>query len=83
MLNEIKKVLLRPYNEQLDEYRDYKAKFDILQEDIMYDACEKDYEAKKIALNEEYKASKNKEEYETCYNKNQVSRRREKWKKLI
>lgn len=65
MLNEIKKVLLRPYNEQLDEYRDYKAKFDILQEDIMYDACEKDYEAKKIALNEEYKASKNKEEYET------------------
>ena len=65
MLNEIKKVLLRPYNEQLDEYRDYKGKFDLLQEDIMYDACEKDYAAKKISLNEEYKVSKNKEEYET------------------
>lgn len=65
MLNEIKKVLLRPYNEQLDEYRDYKAKFDTIQEDIMYDASEKDYEAKKTALNEEYKVSKNKEEYET------------------
>ena len=64
MLNEIKKVLLRPYNEQLDEYRDYKGKFDLLQEDIMYDACEKDYAAKKISLNEEYKVSKNKEEYE-------------------
>ena len=25
MLNEIKKVLLRPYNEQLDEYREYKS----------------------------------------------------------
>ena len=65
MLNEIKKVLLRPYNEQLDEYRAYKVKFDELQEEIMYDASEKDYEGKKIALKNEYKTSKNKEEYET------------------
>lgn len=64
MLNEIKKVLLKPYNEQLDEYRVYKVKFDALQEDIMYDACEKDYEAKKKSLKEEYKNSKNKENYE-------------------
>ena len=64
MLNEIKKVLLRPYNEQLDEYRAYKVKFDALQENIMYDACEKDYEAKKTSLKEEYKTSKNKEYYE-------------------
>lgn len=64
MLNEIKKVLLRPYNEQLDEYRAYKVKFDALQEDIMYDACEKDYEAKKVSLKEEYKTSKNKKYYE-------------------
>ena len=65
MLNEIKKVLLRPYNEQLDEYRAYKVKFDELQEEIMYDASEKDYEGKKIALKNEYKISKNKEDYET------------------
>lgn len=64
MLNEIKKVLLKPYNEQLDEYRVYKVKFDALQEDIIYDACEKDYEAKKKSLKEEYKNSKNKENYE-------------------
>lgn len=64
MLNEIKKVLLRPYNEQLDEYRAYKVKFDALQENIMYDACEKDYETKKVSLKEEYKTSKNKEYYE-------------------
>ena len=32
MLNEIKKVLLKPYNEQLDEYSSYKEKFDELQD---------------------------------------------------
>ena len=65
MLNEIKKILLKPYNEQLDEYRVYKVKFDTLQEEIMYDASEKDYEAKKLSLKEEYKSTKDKEQYET------------------
>lgn len=64
MLNEIKKVLLMPYNEQLDEYRVYKVKFDALQDEIIADTCEKDYEAKKNALKTEYKSNKNKEHYE-------------------
>lgn len=55
MLNEIKKILLKPYNEQLDEYRDYKANFDELQEKIIYDSCEKDYQAKKQLLKSESK----------------------------
>ena len=50
MLDEIKKVLLMPYNSQLDEYNDYKAQFDELQDKIIYDSCEKDYQAKKQLL---------------------------------
>ena len=55
MLDEIKKVLLMPYNSQLDEYNDYKAQFDELQDKIIYDSCEKDYQAKKQLLKSESK----------------------------
>lgn len=62
MLNEIKKILLKPYNEQLDEYREYKSKFDELQDLIIYDSSEKDYDSKKKLLKQENKTNKNKEE---------------------
>ena len=62
MLNEIKKILLKPYNEQLDEYREYKSKFDELQDLIIYDSSEKDYDSKKKLLKQESKTNKNKEE---------------------
>lgn len=55
MLDEIKKVLLMPYNSQLDEYNDYKAQFDELKDKIIYDSCEKDYQAKKQLLKSESK----------------------------
>ena len=39
MLDEIKKVLLMPYNSQLDEYNDYKAQFDELKDTIYTKGC--------------------------------------------
>ena len=68
MLNELKKVLLRPYNEQLDEYRDYKSKYDVIEEEIIYDSCEKEYASKKESLKEELKATKDKQKYEESLN---------------
>lgn len=62
MLNEIKRVLIKPFNNELDEYREYKIKFDELQELIINDSCEKDYASKKQLLKEESKKNKNKEE---------------------
>lgn len=62
MLNEIKKVLIKPFNNELDEYREYKIKFDELQDLIINDSCEKDYASKKQMLKEESKKNKNKEE---------------------
>lgn len=62
MLNEIKRVLIKPFNNELDEYREYKIKFDELQELIINDSCEKDYASKKQLLKEENKKNKNKEE---------------------
>ncbi len=64
MLNEIKRVLVKPYSNELDEYREYKIKFDELQEVIVNDSCEKDYASKKHALKLESKTNKNKEEIE-------------------
>ena len=64
MLNEIKRVLAKPYSNELDEYREYKIKFDELQEVIVNDSCEKDYASKKHALKLESKTNKNKEEIE-------------------
>lgn len=64
MLNEIKRVLIKPYSNELDEYREYKIKFDELQETIVNDSCEKDYASKKQALKLESKTNKNKEEIE-------------------
>lgn len=68
MLNEIKEVLLRPYNEQLNEYKDYKSKFDVIEEEIIYDACEKDYATKKESLKQELKVTKDKKKYEEKLN---------------
>ena len=62
MLNEIKRVLIKPYNEQLDEYKEYKSKFDELQDEIIYDSSEKDYEEKIKLLK---KSNLTKQEQET------------------
>lgn len=62
MLNEIKRVLVKPYNDELNEYREYKIKFDELQDTIINDSCEKDYASKKKALKLESKTNNNKEE---------------------
>lgn len=62
MLNEIKRVLIKPYNEQLDEYKEYKSKFDELQDEIIYDSSEKDYEEKIKLLK---KSNLSKQEQET------------------
>ena len=50
MLNEIKKVLLKPYNEQLDEYSSYKEKFDELQDKIVSEHSEQEYAEQKKEL---------------------------------
>ena len=63
MLNEIKKVLLKPYNEQLDEYSSYKEKFDELQDKIVSEHSEQEYAEQKKELKNEYKISKDKETY--------------------
>ncbi len=63
MLNEIKKVLLKPYNEQLDEYSSYKEKFDELQDKIVSEHSEQEYAEQKKELKNEYKTSKDKEAY--------------------
>ena len=63
MLNEIKKVLLKPYNEQLDEYSSYKEKFDELQDKIVSEHSEQEYAEQKKQLKDEYKISKDKEAY--------------------
>ena len=64
MLNEIKKVLLKPYNEQLDEYRAYKSKFDELEAEIVSDSSEQEYASKKESLKQELKSTKDKQQYE-------------------
>lgn len=66
MINELKKILLKPYNQQMDEYRAYKAKFDELQKDIIHDDSDKEYRRMKSDLKKEYKNPKgdSKKEYE-------------------
>lgn len=64
MINEIKKILLRPYNEKYDEYCEYKAKFDEIKEEIIYDASEKEYKENKETIKKEYKENKDKKLFE-------------------
>lgn len=70
MINELKKILLRPYNEQMDDYRTYKVKFDELQAEIINDDSDKEYRRKKEELKKIYKNPKGelKNEYETKIN---------------
>ena len=58
MLNEIKRVLIKPFNDELNEYREYKIKFEELQDIIINDSCEKDYALKKQKLKEEKNLTK-------------------------
>lgn len=58
MINELKKVLLRPYNEQIDDYRVYKIKFEDLQKEIISDESDKIYSNKKEELKKAYKNPK-------------------------
>lgn len=70
MINELKKILLRPYNEQMDDYRAYKVKFDELQAEIIHDDSDKEYRRKKEELKKIYKNPKGelKKEYEDKIN---------------
>lgn len=55
MLDEMKKVMLEPLEKQLAEYNEYKESFDKIQDDVIFDSCEKEYAEKKKLLKKERK----------------------------
>ncbi|MDD3453122.1 MAG: hypothetical protein PHN42_02450 [Bacilli bacterium] len=66
MINEIKKVLLRPFNEKMDEYREYMSMFNSFEQQILLDDSEKIYNNDLKELKKKYKNPKGdlKQEYE-------------------
>lgn len=64
MINEIKLVLLKPYNEKMDEYKAYRGELADLENQLLYDDCDKQYQSSLKDLKDKYKKSKDKEAYE-------------------
>lgn len=67
MLNEIKLVLLKPLNEKMDEYKSYRSQLDDLENQLLFDDSEKNYQANLNALKKKYKNPKGEEK--TSYEK--------------
>ena len=64
MLNEIKLVLLRPLNNEMDKYSAYKSMLSDLENTLMFDDSDKVYKNDMNNLNKTFKVNKNKQEYE-------------------